>query len=80
MGSGLWDGMDGDTVVGPLKKAGYDLLWVGCGSTDMTRPEADRLVESLRKNQMPYVFYDSQDGHNWRSWRRNLIDILPRLF
>ena len=80
MGSGLWDGMDGDTVVGPLKKTGYDLLWVGCGSTDMTRPEADRLMESLRKNQMPYVFYDSQDGHNWRSWRRNLIDILPRLF
>ena len=64
----------------PLMREGYRLMWIGAGNIDMALGSAKGLMEILDRHQMPYVYYDSEDGHNWRSWRRDLVQLAPRLF
>ena len=82
MGSGLMnaDSEAADAVLTPLKKSGYKLMWIGAGSHDMALRSAQKLMDVLDRASMPYTYYDSGDGHNWRSWRRNLQTLLPMLF
>lgn len=80
MGFGLWEEEDPVEVLTPIKEMGYDLLWTGCGSSDMAMDKNIKFRNGLDALGMEYVYYDSQDGHNWRSWRRNLVNLLPYLF
>lgn len=82
MGSGLInaDSDVADAVLTPLKKSGYKLMWIGAGSQDMALRSAQNLMDALDRVSMPYTYYDSGDGHNWRSWRRNFQMLLPMLF
>ncbi len=80
MGAGLWEDDDPIEVLTPLNNTGYRLLWTGTGTKDMTMDKYQKLKNGLDSLGMSYVYFDSQDGHNWRSWRRDLVDLLPRLF
>lgn len=80
LGMGYEAGTDVDKALAPVKQAGYRLLWIGAGKTDIAYDNATRLMDGLRRNQMPYQYFDSQDGHNWRSWRRDIRALLPKLF
>lgn len=82
MGSGIMGGSPdaADAQLAPLKKTGYDLFWIGAGNKDMALRSAQGLMQALDRAKMPYTYYDSGDGHNWRSWRRNLQQLLPLLF
>lgn len=63
-----------------VKKAGYKLMWVGAGSLDMALSSAQNLMEALKRANLPFTYYNSEDGHNWRSWRRDLLQFAPLLF
>ncbi len=80
LGMGYDADTDVDKALAPVKKAGYRLLWIGAGKTDIAYDNAVRLMEGLRRNQMPFQYFDSRDGHNWRSWRRDIRELLPKLF
>lgn len=82
MGSGIMNAAPeaADASLRPLKETGYDLMWIGAGNKDMALRSARNLMEALDRSKMPYTYYDSDDGHNWRSWRRDLVQLLPLLF
>lgn len=81
MGSGSNDGPERvDQTVAVVKKAGYRLMWIGAGNLDMALNSAKNLMTALDRADMPYIYYDSQNGHNWRSWRRDLQQFVPLIF
>ncbi|MCQ2145996.1 MAG: hypothetical protein MJZ16_00605 [Bacteroidales bacterium] len=69
-----------DAALVPVKKAGYKLMWVGAGNLDMALNSAKTLMSALDRASMPYTYYDSGDGHNWRSWRKDLQKFVPLIF
>ena len=81
IGSGYNDAPERvDQALAAVKKAGYKLMWVGAGSLDMALSSAKNLMAGLDRASMPYTYYDSKDGHNWRSWRRDLQQFVPLIF
>lgn len=82
VGTGIMGGTpdQADAAVAPLVKTGYNLIWVGAGSKDMALNSAKNLMGALDRAKSPYQYYDCGDGHNWRSWRRDLQKFVPLLF
>ena len=92
MGSGIMDSRRGpgtaqadtaspaDAAVAPVAQAGCRLFWIGAGASDMALRSAQNLMSALDRAGVPYTYYDSGDGHNWRSWRRDLLHFVPLLF
>ncbi len=80
LGMGIENPADVDMILDPVKEAGYSLMWIGAGKSDMAYRNAEILMEGMDRKEMPYTYYDPQDGHNWRSWRRDLRELLPLLF
>lgn len=94
MGSGIMDARRGpvngdsqadtvsptDAAVAPVAQAGCRLFWIGAGTSDMALRSAQNLMSALDRAGVPYTYYDSGDGHNWRSWRRDLLHFVPLLF
>jgi enterochelin esterase-like enzyme len=82
MGSGIFSGdpNEGDEILAPLKQEGYKLFWIGINEKDIAYNSGTNLIKAMNKNGLSYEFYDPQNGHNWRSWRRDLVDLAPRLF
>uniref|UniRef100_S0DES0 Carbohydrate esterase family 1 protein n=2 Tax=termite gut metagenome TaxID=433724 RepID=S0DES0_9ZZZZ len=71
---------DPETELGPIKKAGYKLYWVGCGESDFAYGNAERLLEGLDKMNMPHEFFNEIGGHTWATWRICLDELAPKLF
>lgn len=80
MGMGYEANINADEALAPVKKAGYKLFWIGVGEKDMALDNGKRLMAGLDRNNMLYTYYNSKDGHNWRSWRRDLLQLAPKLF
>ena len=77
---GIENEMDCEKILTPIKEEGYKVMWLGTGSSDMALKNAKVLMKGLEERNMPYEYYDSQDGHNWRSWRKGLVQFAPKLF
>lgn len=82
MGTGFMNADESavDAGLAPLKKAGYDLFYVCAGAKDMALKSAKACMDGLDRLKMPYTYFDSKDGHNWRSWRADLMEVVPMLF
>lgn len=80
LGMGIENEMDCEKILTPIKEEGYKLMWLGTGSSDMALKNAKVLMKGLEERSMPYEYYDSQDGHNWRSWRKDLVQFALKLF
>jgi len=70
----LSDYMDG------IKKAGYKLFWLGCGTADPWFSEAEALDKLLTDKGMVHTFYTTPGGHEWKNWRHYLDTFAPLLF
>lgn len=66
----------------PLKKAGYKFLMIGVGPYDMAYNGGMDLVEALQAEKMPFTYYgeDLKSGHLWETWRKCILQFLPKLF
>jgi len=71
---------DIDAKLREVKKAGYKLYWLGCGSEDFTFANARRLDEALTRNGMKHTFFVSGGGHTWANWRVYLNTFAQLLF
>ncbi len=80
LGMGIEEEKDVDAILDPIRKEGYRLMWIGAGEKDMALKNAKVLMKGLESKGMPYEYYNSQDGHNWRSWRRDFVQFAPKLF
>ena len=64
-----------------IKKAGYKLYWVGCGSDDALAYQNTLVLDkALTRNGMEHTIFISANGHEWRNWRLYLNTFAPLLF
>jgi enterochelin esterase-like enzyme len=63
-----------------VKKAGYKLYFLACGSADGLFPSAQKLDSTLTKNGLKHTFFVSSGGHTWANWRIYLNTFAPLLF
>ena len=69
-----------DAQLQGIKKAGYKLYWIGCGTADFAYPNNQVLDKALTRNGMAHTFYESTGGHEWKNWRLYLNTFAPLLF
>jgi len=77
---GIRDGQDMDASFQAVKKAGYKLYWVACGSEDFLWESAKSLDAALTKNGVEHTFFVTDGGHTWANWRKYLNTFAPLLF
>ena len=63
-----------------IKKAGYKLYWVGCGTADFAWPGTEVLDKALTRNGMEHTLFASDGGHVWANWRLYLNTFAQLLF
>ena len=58
------------------------LLWLGAGTAEgELHANVSGAVDALRRSGVRVVFYESPGtAHEWQTWRRDLLDLVPRLF
>jgi enterochelin esterase-like enzyme len=72
---------DLDAKLQGIKKAGYKLYWVACGSEDaLAYANSNNLDAALTRNGMEHTFFVSGGGHTWANWRIYLNTFAPLLF
>ena len=69
-----------DAQLQGIKKAGYKLYWIGCGTTDFAYPNNQVLDKALTRNGMQHTFFESTGGHEWKNWRLYLNTFAQLLF
>lgn len=61
-----------------IKKAGYKLFWLACGSDDPWFAEAEEFDRLLTEKGMEHTYYVTGGGHTWTNWR-HYLDTYARL-
>ncbi len=77
---GIRESAELDAQLQGIKKAGYKLYWVGCGTEDFAWPGTEVLDKALERNGMPHTIYASDGGHTWFNWRLYLNTFARLLF
>ena len=77
---GIQANQDSDAAFQAIKKAGYKLYWVACGSEDFLWESAQNLDAALTRNGLEHTFYVTDGGHTWANWRKYLNTFAPLLF
>ena len=80
MSCGLRDGENVDAQMQGIKKAGYKLYWIGCGTDDFAWPGTETMVEILKRNGMEHTLFASDGGHVGYNWRYYLNTFAQLLF
>ena len=80
MSCGMRDGENVDAQMQAIKKAGYKLYWIGCGTDDFAWPGTETMVEILKRNDMEHTLFASDGGHVWYNWRYYLNTFAQLLF
>lgn len=80
MSCGMRDGENVDAQMQAIKKAGYKLYWIGCGTDDFAWPGTEVMVDILKRNDMEYTLFASDGGHVWYNWRYYLNTFVQLLF
>ena len=80
MSCGMRDGENVDAQMQAIKKAGYKLYWIGCGTDDFAWPGTEVMVEILKRNDMEHTLFASDGGHVWYNWRYYLNTFAHLLF
>jgi enterochelin esterase-like enzyme len=71
---------DIDEKLQGVKKAGYKLYWVGCGTEDFVWEMAKSLDAALTRNGLEHTFHVTGGGHTWANWRIYLNTFGQLLF
>jgi enterochelin esterase family protein len=72
---------DLDAKLQGVKKAGYKLYWIACGSEDaLAFANSKNLDAALARNGMEHTFFISGGGHTWANWRIYLNNFAQLLF
>ena len=80
MSCGMRDVEGIDASLQAVKKAGYKLYWIGCGTADFAWPGTQTMVEILNRNGLEHTLFTSDGGHVWYNWRYYLNTFAQLLF
>ena len=69
-----------DSELQAIKKAGYKLYWLACGTEDFIWESSKNLDEALTRNGMEHTFRITDGGHTWANWRIYLNEFATLLF
>ena len=69
-----------DAELQAIKRAGYKLYWMACGTDDFIWESSKNLDEALTRNGMEHTFLITDGGHTWANWRKYLNEFAPLLF
>ena len=58
----------------------YRLIWIGSGTEDLFYGGAKALVSRLNESQIPHQFFQLPGAHVMPVFRKELIELLPKLF
>lgn len=69
-------------LVGDVDRANQQLslLWIGCGKDDFLLKRNQSFLQWLQAKKIQHTYKQSEGGHNWMVWRKNLAEFLPQLF
>lgn len=56
------------------------LYWIAIGETDMLYDDNKQFRDLLDRNEYPYEYVETPEGHIWKNWRLYLSQFLPKLF
>jgi len=56
------------------------LLWIGCGKEDFLLERNRRFVQWLADHRIEHIYRETEGGHDWMVWRKDLAEFLPLLF
>lgn len=56
------------------------LYWIAIGKTDFLYDQNKYYRQYLDKMGYPYEYYETEEGHIWKNWRRYLIEFTQKLF
>lgn len=56
------------------------LYWIAIGNEDFLYQENEEYRKILDKNNYPYQYFETEEGHIWKNWRIYLSRFLPQLF
>ena len=56
------------------------LYWIGIGEDDFLYKDNAKYTRMLDKNRIRYTYFESTGGHEWRNWRKYLLEFMPQLF
>lgn len=56
------------------------LYWIAIGNQDFLYEDNVRFRNILDEKGLPYVYYETPDGHIWKNWRIYLSEFVPQLF
>jgi enterochelin esterase family protein len=77
---GIQANQDTDAAFQAIKKAGYKLYWVACGTDDFLWEAAQNLNAALSRNGLEHTFFVTGGGHTWANWRIYLNEFATLLF
>jgi enterochelin esterase-like enzyme len=60
--------------------ASLRLLWISCGKDDALFPKDQQLRDWLQSQGFSVHWIETEGGHEWPVWRRNLAEFAPLLF
>ncbi len=80
MSCGIRESEELDAQLQGIKKAGYKLYWIGCGTDDFAWPGTEILDAALTRNGMEHTLFASDGGHTWFNWRYYLNTFAQLLF
>lgn len=52
------------------------IYWIACGRADFFRPDTKRLIRYMDQHSMPYDYHNTSGRHNWKNWRRYIVQFL----
>jgi enterochelin esterase-like enzyme len=64
----------------PKANSRIRLLWIACGTSDPHNVGNRQLKEWLKAKKIQFTDVETEGGHSWDVWRRNLIAFVPLLF
>ena len=80
LSNGIQPEQNMDTAFQAIKKAGYKLYWVACGTDDFVWERAQNLDAALTRNGLQHTFRVTDGGHTWANWRIYLNEFATLLF
>jgi len=56
------------------------VYWIRCGHSDMFYKRTARALNHFDRRGVVYDYEPTEGQHNWKSWRRYIVDFLPFAF
>lgn len=69
-----------DQKIRDLNSRGLKKFWIGIGVDDFLYGLNKDFRADLDADGIPYIYYESDGGHEWKNWRKYLHQFLPLLF